>query len=442
MNNTIKKLLGLGAAGLLGAVVVIYGLFGWIYVAGGEYARIQKPNGSFEWHVTNGFKVKTPFLDRYEIFNQYNTIDMTDGENPTATIDLPLHKVNFNDTYTMDIGVTARYSLMPDPEKLETMYQANKTNKALVASTMVPNLRNLLSQTANQFRGEDYLQGGQNEFQARLYYQAENGLYVTERVKREIDVESGYSSSVDQANTSEGTKQTKALAWVVDLVRDAQGKPITQESQLAKFGVMLDLIEINKFIPDPDLEAFMTQKRAKIRERAGIVEDQRNAREAQVTARLMGEKERIEERNKALKIKDRAVITEAQQVEVEQERAKLEIVKKNKELQIAKANEDIQKATYEAAKYEALALKETGLAEAQVEEAKYKAKDRQLYMKELELENNKHLYNALPALKVQMPQYVQMGGNQGGMNSNLEAMSSLKLMEGLGMSTPATAAAK
>lgn len=441
MNNTIKKLLGIGAAGLLGAVIVVYGLFGWIYVAGGEYARVQNPDGSFVWYTTNGFKMKTPFLDRYEIFNQYNTIDMTDGENPTATIDLPLHKVNFNDTYTMDIGVTARYSLLPDPAKLELMYQANKTNKALVASTMVPNLRNLLSQTTNQFRGEDYLQGGQNEFQARLYYQAENGLYVTERVKREVDVESGYSADVNASSNAEGTKQSKAMAWVVDLVRDAQGKPITQESQLAKFGVMLDLIEINKFIPDPDLEAFMTQKRAKIRERAGIVEDQRNAREAQVTARLMGEKERIEERNKALKVKDRAVITESQQVAVEQERAKLEIVKKDKELKIAQANEGIQKANYEAAKYEALAIKETGLAEAQVEDAKYKAKDRQLYMKELELENNKHLYNALPALKVQMPQYVQMGG-QGGMNSNLEAMSSLKLMEGLGMSTPATAAAK
>lgn len=436
MNLNLKHKLGIALGGLVAIIALIYILFGWVYVAGGEYARIQKPDGTYEWHTTNGFKIKTPFLDRYEIFNQYNTIDMTDGENPTATIDLPLHKVNFNDTYTMDIGVTARYSLLPDPEKLELMYQASKTNRALVASTMVPNLRNLLSQTANQFRGEDYLQGGQNEFQARLYFQAENGLYVTERVKREMDVESGYSADVNVSANAEGTKQAKAMAWVVDLVRDAQGNPVTQESQLAKFGIMLDLIEINKFTPDPDLEAFMTQKRAKIRERAGIVEDQRNARESQITARLMGEKERIEERNKALKAKDRAVITESQQVAVEQERAKLEIVKKDKELKISQANEGIMKANYEAAKFEALALKEVGLAEAQVEDAKYKAKDRQLYMKELELENNKHLYNALPALKIQMPQYVQMGNQGSGMNSNLEAMSSLKLMEGLGMSTP------
>lgn len=48
MNFSIKKILALGAAGLLGAVVVIYGLFGWVYVAGGEYARIQKPNGTYE----------------------------------------------------------------------------------------------------------------------------------------------------------------------------------------------------------------------------------------------------------------------------------------------------------------------------------------------------------------------------------------------------------
>ena len=55
MNLNLKKLLGIGAAGLLGAVILVYGLFGWIYVAGGEYARIQKPDGSYEWHVTNGF---------------------------------------------------------------------------------------------------------------------------------------------------------------------------------------------------------------------------------------------------------------------------------------------------------------------------------------------------------------------------------------------------
>ena len=409
------------------------GISSYYYVDGGEYAREQSPNGDFEWVLTQGIQFKVPFLSKVETFNQFSTIDLTDFENDQSTIDSGSQRIAFADTYTGDIQVTARYMLEPNPETLEKMYQANKRNGALVRNTMLPNLRNLLNQTAMQFRGEDFMQGGQNEFQNRLYFQADNGLYVTKRTKKLISTEKGFSALSEQGKDINPNKG-QAYTWSVEIQLDKNGQPRTQEAQLDKFGVKLDLIEINKFDPSPDLEAFMKDKKDRIKARAKIVEEQQNEREQAITARLKGERELVEARNKRLIEKDKAVITAQQKVEVERQQAELQKVKKLKELDIAKANEGIEAANFKSAKYEALALKEKGLAQAAVEEAKYKAKDRDLYLKELELRNNQALYKALPSFRVVMPTIVNQGG-AGGTEQNISDASSLFILDKLGMKT-------
>lgn len=431
MNSETKSItkyaMAYGAVASVGvAALTLFSAY--YYVDGGEYAREQSPDGSYEWVLTQGVQWKTPFFGQVEYFNQFSTIDLTSVENEEATIDANSQRIGFSDTYTGDIQVTARYELEGVPQKLERMYQANKRNDALVRNTMLPNLRNLLNQTAQQFRGEDFMQGGQNEFQNRLYYQADNGLYVTKRVKKLIETEKGFSALNEQGKDKDPNKGA-AYIYSVEIQLDKDGKPLTQESQLAKFGVKLDLIEINKFDPSPDLKSFMDDKKSRIKARAKIVEDQQNEREQAITAKLKGERELIEARNQRLIEKDRAVIAEQQKVEVEKQQAELAKVRKLKELEIAKANKGIQEANYQSAKYEALAIKEKGLAEAAVQKAMYAAKDKELYKKEMELKNNQALYRVLPSVKIDMPMIMNTSGSE--TDNNIGTMSTLKVIEQL-----------
>ena len=402
----------------------------FFYLEGGDFARRQDPDGSYVWITEQGPHFKWPILGRLDRLPQYVTVNMTGQQVDTAYINTKPQSVKFADTYTADIPMVLRYRINPSPDTLETLYRATKSIDGVAYNVLLPHARNMMIYTANQFQAEDYMQGGQNEFLSRLYFQGNNGFYVTSREKKLVKGEVGYTD-LDSADSKAGTPQTgETYVYVVDIQMDKNGNPRTQTNSLAKYGINVDDISLGEPTPDPQLNEFMKFKKDRILKRSRIVEDQRNEREQQITARLAGERERIEARTVVLKAKDAAVISEEQKVAVAEQQAKLQKVLKDKDLANAIADLKIQEAGFNAAKFEAQKIREKGLAEADVTAAMYKAKDNKVYMAELEVQNNKALYQALPNFQVTMPSIMNTGGVQGGsMQDNLSNMSSLFLLD-------------
>lgn len=402
----------------------------FFYLEGGDFARRQDPDGSYVWITEQGPHFKWPILGRLDRLPQYVTVNMTGQQVDTAYINTKPQSVKFADTYTADIPMVLRYRINPSSDTLETLYRATKSIDGVAYNVLLPHARNMMIYTANQFQAEDYMQGGQNEFLSRLYFQGNNGFYVTSREKKLVKGEVGYTD-LDSADSKAGTPQTgETYVYVVDIQMDKNGNPRTQTNSLAKYGINVDDISLGEPTPDPQLNEFMKFKKDRILKRSRIVEDQRNEREQQITARLAGERERIEARTVVLKAKDAAVISEEQKVAVAEQQAKLQKVLKDKDLANAIADLKIQEAGFNAAKFEAQKIREKGLAEADVTAAMYKAKDNKVYMAELEVQNNKALYQALPNFQVTMPSIMNTGGVQGGsMQDNLSNMSSLFLLD-------------
>ena len=408
------------------------GLGSFYYLEGGDYARVQYPDGSYSWVTSQGPHFKSPFMGRLDRFPQYITVNMTGSELDTAFVNVKPLQVKFADVYNATIPMLIRYRLNPNEATLEALYRATKSIDGVAYNVLLPHARNMLIYTANQFQAEDYMQGGQNEFLSRLYYQGNNGFYTTSREKKLVKTEIGYTD-LESQDSKAGLPQTgETYVYVVEIQRDKAGNPITQPNTLTKYGVNVDDISLGEPQPDPQLFEFMKFKKDRIQTRAKIIEDQRNEREKQITARLQGERERIEARTVVLKTKDAAVISEEQKVAVAEQQAKLQKVIKDKELSNAIADLKIQEAGYNAAQFEAKKIRERGLAEADVTAAMYKAKDNSVYRTELEVENNKALYKVLPQFTVNMPQIVQSGGSSdGSLQSNLSNMSSLFLLDQL-----------
>ncbi len=119
-----------------------------------------------------------------------------------------------------------------------------------------------------------------------------------------------------------------------------------------------------------------------------------------------------------------------------EERKKKDIatLSKAKELEIAQANLEIQKANSASAMFEAKAIREKGIAEADVLAAKYKAlgAHEKVYLAELNRDVANSLYQNLPNFKVDMPKNYINGSGGNGMTSNLDVitgLSALGLME-------------
>jgi uncharacterized membrane protein YqiK len=194
---------------------------------------------------------------------------------------------------------------------------------------------------------------------------------------------------------------------------------------IKEFGIKFAQVTMGSFNESTELEQFLADRRKMQKDRVNRINEQNVERENAITESLRGETKRIQAKNKALMIKDAAVIAEQQKVAIEREKANLSIVQKEKELKIAQSNEGIQKANAVAAKYEAQAILEKGQAEAKVTAAKYKAlgDNKDIYLAEIQRDISRDLYRNLRDFKVQMPtNYINGGGENSSMQSNLDVI--------------------
>ena len=275
------------------------------------------------------------------------------------------------------------------------------------------------------------MQGGQNEYKSRLYDQAQNGLYVTNRMAVKVNKQVG-SIGLNDDDPSK-TKDGEAVVYKNVVQRDKNGQPLRNTNPMDVYGVTVSQVTIDGFNPEKQLYTFMSNKKARVQERATLIENQENERQKAITEKLKGDRERITERQKMLKDKDSAVIQAQKLVELEQKEAEKQIVVKKKELEIATANEGIQKANEIAAKYEAQAILHKGLAEAKVKMAKYKAIDKTIFSAEVERDIAIAKYQALPKVKLTMPSTVMIGAsNSSGGDSSLNELTNLTIIDKIG----------
>lgn len=434
----------LGKKGAILLVVFVIGMNSFVVNPSGTSMRVQNNlTGGHSWYTDEGFRFKAPFMSKVVEYHQEGTVALTDNEKlcDSATICTDTDPVGFADTYLVKMETSLRFTLSKNPEDLETMHDKVLNEENLYGNTLNPFAQDLVSYTASQFRAEDFMQGGQNEFKLRLLDQASKGMLVTKREK----VAAVESEVADRDSEREAgqTKVGEQKVYKVTILNNEDGSPLRKPTAIAAYGIKIVPAGINlvQYDPEPRLKDFMTDKQDRVRRRAGIVEDQQNEREQAITSQLTGDRQRIEKQNELLVLKDAATIAAQQTVEVaalvaqreiveRQKVADLAVIDKTRELQVAEANEGIQTANYAASQYEAKAIKEVGFAEAAVDSAKLKAKqdNKTIYLAELENQQALALAAALPQTKIDMPDMVIMGG-AGDSGGSLNSLLSTKLMK-------------
>ncbi len=421
-------------AGGLAAIVGGSAFIGMFSLNTGEFAAVRQPGGEVTVYTEPGVHFRIPFLTNKNEYNEVSTVCFDRKEDDSASLDKGMYEVTFSDTYKVGLNLCFRLQLPADAGKMEKIDSVAKGNYNLQRNTFAASLTDLMAYTANQFTGEDFMQGGFNEFKNRLQDQAVNGLYITKRVPMTVTREVGDAGvNVDNKKVTTG----QSVVYKAEIQRDPKtGEPLRQESQLAKLGVRVIQVSVTGDpVPEKDLQEFMQKKKDRIRERAAIKEEQETERQKAITEQLKGDRERVQAKQKMLREKDAAEITAQKEIALAKAAAQREKVDRQKvadlakidklrELEVAKANEGIQKATYNAAKFEAKAIKEKGLAEATVTKAKYDAlaKNKDVYLAEIQRDISVRMYDNLSNFKVQMPENYINGSGSNQMQSNLDVI--------------------
>lgn len=412
----IKKGLKVGAYGLGGVVGLIMLSSGYFKVEDGMFAVYQNTlTGSKA--VVHG--PQTSFrLPFFSIDTHYKYSTSLDFENEDSI------NVRFADTYSSRIPMSARLEIPKNDDSIFKIHASFRSYENLVDKLFEKTLKDVAVNTATQYTGEEFFQGALNEFKISLSDQANNGIVKTKRIQ--IEDTSLVSSVADIGeNKDKGDLvDKKNLVWRTIPQLDKDGKIIRVENPFAQYGVVVTQINIGNPMPEDTLQSLLLKKKELVAKKIEITQRQENAKAEAQTAKFEGETNRIKAEQIRLLEADAEVIKQKKEVELakliadkdkidKEKDAAMAKIDKQKELDIANSNLNIQKANALASEFEGKAIKEKGLAQAEVIAATYKAKDPSLYALEKQVEITENLKDAFSNIKIDMPENMIINGGDG-----------------------------
>mmetsp|Transcript_21576 Transcript_21576/g.25514 ORF Transcript_21576/g.25514 Transcript_21576/m.25514 type:complete len:466 (-) Transcript_21576:186-1583(-) len=398
-----------------------------------------------------GLHHRIPFFSSVTRYPHIMTVNFEEKPETTDSDNAVL--VRFADTYAGAIPVSFRFRLPLMPEQVRKMHKEFRSDGNLRSTLLSRNAKNVTVITATQYTGEEFFQGGLNQFKRQLSDQLNNGIYET--VRKQVEVS---QTDLAPVGSGQGDSQklqiTQQLVWKTVPILDDHGKERRSENPLSQYGIEVTQVLLSDPRPESALEKLLLDKKRLVADRIKAVQEQETSRAQAKTEQMKKEIQRTKEVQDAQRLKELAVIGQQKEVEVAKQIAEREIVEqekklnisrieKEKELNVAQSNLNIQKANSDSSVYEARAIAAKGKAEAEVLAAMYKAKaqNKEVYMAEVQRDIAKSIYGNLKDFKVEMPQnYIGGGGSDSGkLTSNLDVITGLAA---LGMMDQSKAVAK
>jgi len=417
--------------------------------AGVTYVVQNQITGSLEVYTEPGLYRRVPFFSSVTPYRHVITSTFDGRDSVTA---------RFADTYVGHIPVTFRFKMPLKDEDVRKMHKEFRSEANLIQSLLMRNAANVTVITATQYTGEEFFQGGLNQFKTQLADQLQNGIYLTERKQVEIEQTDLAPVGSEQEPGEKAPRLVKAkqLVWKTVPIYDETGHLQRSENPLAQYGIDVTQVLIGDPRPEENLDRLLMDKKRLVAERIKTVQEQETSKAQARTEQLKKEIERTRAVQDAQRQKELVVISSQREVEVAKQIAEREtieqrklqdlaVIQKDKELSISRAELGIQKANAEAATYAAQAIAAKGKAEADVLAAQYRAKaqNKEIFLAETQRDIAQTMYSNLKDFRIEMPQNVIVGagdghGGQGAgkLPSNLDVItgfSALGLMEKMGI---------
>ena len=370
--------------------------------AGITYVVQNQLTGQLDVYTEPGLHRRVPFFSSVTPYKQVITATFENDQAVTA---------RFADTYVGMIPVTFRFKLPANKDGIRKMHREFRSEENLVTSLLMRNAANVTVITATQYTGEEFFQGGLNQFKTQLADQLQNGIYLTERKQVEIEqTDLAPVGSHDNESMTEGSRapkfvKAKQLVWKTVPQLDDKGLLQRAENPLSQYGIDVTQVLIGDPRPEANLDRLLMDKKRLVAERIKTVQEQETSKAQARTEQLKKEIQRTKEVQDAQRQKELVVIANQREVEVAKQIAEREtieqrkmqdlaVIVKDKELAVAQAELNIQRANAQASKFAAEAIAARGKAEAEVLAAMYKAKaqNKEIFLAETQRDIATSLY--------------------------------------------------
>jgi hypothetical protein len=486
----IKKLLSTSTLILIVLVILILTpKYAFFQTQAGYIYHYQNPITGTHVYEEPGTYFRIPY---FSIVTRYPKVWAVNFGKTSSYTETPLGEelkpltLIFADMTTATIPATFMFELdfsNQTEHPLETIHQDFASFDEMIHLLLITTIRNVMENTATPYLGLRFMKAKRclKQFKADLEHQLKK-VVVQKTEPQTVQTETMVANCFDSSTTP--TQQIRSLAFYKYGIRVTQitlGSPTPGpllESKLyddSKKEAANDEVktEIAKQMALKEKELAVKQRQdeiaekehqlllnAKKREAQIIEQDQqlevkRKQQELKITKEQqklaferMKNEEKIAKQQHELAMlikendikqteKQKELVEKTMQVEAQkaEKNNRLAQIEKDKELAEAKADLEIQKAKFEAAQFEAKAIREKGVAEADVLKAKYQALIPEIYLAEIKRDIAQVIYPNLKGIEVSMPRnIVQLGQSGDKLQTNLDVLSSfatIGVMEGL-----------
>lgn len=417
----VKKLVKWAVFGVIGVAVLFFASSFYFVVDSGESVVYQNTlSGQVTGYTTPGYQGKIPFMNRIWEYDKFTTVTFTDATDGEGSIVQRSVLVRFPDNYKGQIEASFRFQLPLDGPALVQLHDDFKSYGAVNNRLLMRVAKHVMVQAGNMLTSEEFFQGGISTYTGMLTDFLTNGVPVTE--KRQVEIQVAQFQEEGKKVGAKTVRQKQFVEKHVPIIKD--GVIVRQPNPLEKYGIVVTLVTIGRTTPEKDLEKQIDRTKKIFANRRAIRAEQENERQARATAKLKGER-LTEEASQAANLKKAvAVVNAEKRVELATQEKERVLVEKNQQLEAANIDKRVQISKAIAAKSEAIAIRQVGLAEAQVDLAKWRAKNNPVYLAELRLETSKVIAGSLKGMTITMPStMINMGGGTGnGGNTSVDQL--------------------
>lgn len=414
-----KLVIILGAVGLF----LILADYLFFYSKQGHQYYLVYPSGDWGTHYEPGFKWRGfARIQEWQKEIDIKTVDdddntegiegvirdkttfqsLVDGRVVTTTA--PGIHITFIDRVNAAAKVSVRMKMPDDDKNFRYLAESFRTQENLINNTLVPTIREQLSNVGYQFAAQDYISGAATDFRQAIDDQLKNGGYSTKRTE--------FHDTIYSVITDGGPRSIKEINTRYQIIKnvDKNGNLIRIPHEITKNNVFVTQVIMDAVTPEPAFQQRLEAQRDISAQKRIEMEKIETAKAAQQRIVAEGERDKADERVKQ----------EKEQVKV--------LIAIETELKKEATNKQLAEIALQTARLDAEKLVVQGRAEAEANRLKVQAGLTPQERAEWEYKTAVGVAEKLSALKLPS---VYMTGSQGGKEGILSDLIGAKLAEGM-----------
>lgn len=280
-------------------VWVIVGLFImlmpylWFFADRGYNYLLVYPNGKMSAVMEQGIKWRGfAKIDKWDKYIDVKVVDETSDIKDIDAIEGVMKPVpiRFIDQVTAKAKISARFQLPKTEDSFINLAVEFKSLDNLIQTTLIPTVKEIISNTGYMFAAQDYISGEAQNFRTTFEEQLSDGSYVVNKITTYDTI----YSEIDKPNTSRTIQSIKTNYSVNKVL--VNGVPKRVPNEITKNGILVSQVVVDDVMLEATFKERLEKQRDESAKRQLEQQKIKTAKDAQQRIIAEGERDKAAER--------------------------------------------------------------------------------------------------------------------------------------------------